>query len=68
MLGAISLILAALAALSARSAYRWSGLFVLGLVAGSTFPDTGGEFLGGAALIGLGLWLPSVSKRQSGAD
>lgn len=62
MAGAISLILAAVTALSAKSRFRWSGLFMLGVVAGSIFPDNGGEFLVGASLIGFGFWLRRMSE------
>ena len=57
MMGAISLMVAAVVALVWWGHVRWSGLFLLGIVAGSIFPDDGGEFLTGASLMGFGYWL-----------
>ncbi len=65
MTGAISLILAAVTALVARSSFRWSGLFLLGIIAGSIFPDNGGEFLVGASLIGFGTWLGRLATQNA---
>ena len=56
MVGAISMMVASVVALLWWGQLRWSGLFLLGIVAGSTFPDDGGEFLTGASLIGFGCW------------
>lgn len=57
MIGAISLMAASVVAFAGWGQLRWSGLFLLGIVAGSIFPDNGGEFLIGASLIGFGFWL-----------
>jgi hypothetical protein len=57
MIGAISLMAAAVVAFVGWGQLRRSGLFLLGVVAGSIFPDNGGEFLIGASLIGFGFWL-----------
>ncbi len=57
MMGAISMIVASAIALLWWPQLRWSGLFLLGIVAGSIFPDDGGEFLMGASLIGFSFWL-----------
>ncbi len=57
MIGTISLMVASAVALLWWGQLRWSGLFLLGIIAGSIFPDDGGEFLIGASLIGFGIWL-----------
>lgn len=36
---------------------RWAGVMLLVFIAGSTFPDDGGEFLSGASLVVLGFWV-----------
>jgi hypothetical protein len=56
MVGAGSMLATGLALIPANES-RWPALFVLGFVAGSTFPDNGGEILSGASLLALGYWL-----------
>ena len=51
------LILAGLLALTVRDTYRWSGLFLIIYAGGWGFPDSGGWWLAGAALVGMGFWL-----------
>ncbi len=57
MTGALGLLLAAVAMLTVPHRLRWVGLFLVTALGGSIFPDDGGLFLSGAALLGLGLWL-----------
>lgn len=60
MIGAGSMLVGGLALLLVGES-RWLGVFMLGFVAGSIFPDDGGELLSGASLMALGYWL----RRQS---
>jgi len=57
MIGAIGILLAAVAMLTVRSSLRWSALLLLTFLAGAVFPDNGGQFATGASLIPLGIWL-----------
>lgn len=57
MVGAISILMGAVLVLTVKDSLRWTGLFLLAFIAGGFFPDDGGEFLSGASLGGLGLWL-----------
>ena len=41
---------------------RWAGVMLVMFVAGSAFPDDGGEFLSGAGLVLLGYW---ILRRES---
>lgn len=66
MIGAVSLMVAAVVAIVGWGRLRWSGLFLLGVIAGSIFPDDGGEFLTGASLIGFGFWLARISPVVAG--
>lgn len=55
--GALSALLAAALMLPARHPLRWAAFVLIGFVAGSFFPDAGGEFLSGLSLLSGGLWL-----------
>ena len=55
--GGLGMFVAAVILLATRSPIRWSGAFLLVYLAGLALPDQGGHFIGGAALIALGLWL-----------
>lgn len=63
MVGALALMMATLAVLTVAGPVRWSAAFLFLFVAGSTFPDDGGEFVMGASIIGLGFWLLTMSRR-----
>jgi len=54
--GAISLLIASIAVLTVGH-LRWVGVFLLATIAGSVFPDDGGQFVTGISLVGLGVWL-----------
>lgn len=76
MIGAIGLLVGAGLVLSVNDRLRWSGLFLATFIAGGIFPDDGGQFLSGVALLGLGGWLwashrepqplPSAATERSG--
>lgn len=57
IVGAIGLMVGSLVVLTVGHPLRWSGLFLLGVLAGGVFPDEGGQFLSGISLLGLGYWL-----------
>ncbi len=63
--GPIAFIAVAILALSVAHPQRWSGVFLLGYVAGFVFPDNGGGFFSAAALIGMGYWMGRLSARES---
>lgn len=70
MVGAIAILGAAILWLTVSDVMRWSGLFLVFFVAGSVFPDNGGQFLSALSLLALGLWLwlvRSRSQRESAA-
>ncbi|KAA3636292.1 MAG: hypothetical protein DWP92_09830 [Armatimonadetes bacterium] len=56
MVSLFSLLAVAVIFLTQSHQYRWSGLFFLGVVAGATFPDSGGEWLSGLSLVAFGVW------------
>lgn len=62
LVGAIGVLLGAVLTMTVKDKLRWSGLFLLGFIAGSTFPDDGGQFLSGASLVGLGIWLLATNR------
>jgi len=57
MIGAIGVVVGGVLTLTANDRLRWSGLFLLAFIAGGVFPDDGGQFVSGVALLGLGGWL-----------
>jgi hypothetical protein len=57
MIGAIAVLAAAVLMLTVRNPLKWSALLLFTFIAGGTFPDSGGQFVSGASLIALGLWL-----------
>jgi hypothetical protein len=57
MIGVIAVLAAAVLMLTVRNPLRWSALLLFTFIAGAIFSDTGGEFVSGASLIVLGLWL-----------
>ncbi len=59
------LVLAGLLALTVRDSYRWSGLFLIVYAAGWGFPDSGGYWLAGAAMVGMGYWVLRTSTARS---
>ena len=61
LVGAVAMLAAGLALLPAGDS-QWPVMFVLGFVAGSTFPDSGGELVSGAFLVALGIWLRQQSS------
>jgi hypothetical protein len=63
----VALVLAGVAALTVRNSYRWSGLLLIGYAAGWGFPDSGGLWLAGAALIGMGYWISRISSERTTA-
>ena len=66
MTGAIAILALAVVVLSAPHPLRWSGIFLFAFVAGSTFPDDGGQWLSGLSLLVMGWWL--WQRRQQSAD
>lgn len=56
IVGAIGLLLGSILVLTVTDPVRWSGIFLAAFIAGGVFPDDGGQFLGGVALLGLGMW------------
>ncbi len=58
-------LVAGVVALTVTSPYRWSGLFLIGYAAGFAFPDSGGLWLSGASLIGMGFW---IDRTAANAD
>ncbi|HEY5652587.1 MAG TPA: hypothetical protein VIW46_14165 [Acidimicrobiia bacterium] len=56
MVGAVSILVLGVSLLSFGGG-RWAGVLLLLFIAGSTFPDDGGEFLSGASLVVLGFWI-----------
>jgi hypothetical protein len=56
-IGSYALLAAAALILTVRNPLRWSALLLITYIAGFIFPDIGGEFLSGASLVALGLWL-----------
>lgn len=65
MTGAIAMLGTAIAFLAVDGPLRWSGLFVLAFIAGSIFPDDGGQFLSGVSLIGLAFWLSRPRRYET---
>lgn len=67
MIGAMAVLVAAVLILTVQDPLRWTGLLLVGFVAGGIFPDSGGQLLTGASLVGLGIWLvlyqPNASQR-----
>jgi hypothetical protein len=57
MIGAVAILLAAVSMLTVRHRLRWTALFLVTFVGGGIFPDSGGQFVSGASLIALGVWL-----------
>ncbi len=57
MIGAIAVFAAAVLMLTVRDPLRWTAVLLLTFIAGGIFPDNGGQFVSGASLVGLGIWL-----------
>lgn len=57
MTGAMAILALAVVVLRARHPFRWSGIFLVAFLAGSTFPDDGGQWLSGLSLLVMGWWL-----------
>lgn len=53
---------AAIVLLTISGPIRWSLVFLVVFIAGSIFPDDGGQFVMGFGLVGLGLWLMRVDR------
>jgi hypothetical protein len=64
--GAYGVLLAAVSMLTVRHPLRWTALLLLAFLAGAIFPDSGGEFVSGASLIALGVWLLRYRPAESG--
>jgi hypothetical protein len=64
MVGAMAVLVAAVLILTVRHPLRWTGLLLVAFVAGGIFPDSGGQFLTGASLVGLGIWLVLYQPKQ----
>lgn len=57
VIGAVGLLIGSVLALTVKDRLRWSGALLLAFLAGGVFPDDGGQFVSGVALVGLGGWL-----------
>ncbi|MDH3305982.1 MAG: hypothetical protein OEO77_00480 [Acidimicrobiia bacterium] len=57
MIGSVALLLAAVSMLTVRHPLRWRTLLLLTFLGGGIFPDSGGQFVTGASLVALGMWL-----------
>lgn len=57
MTGAVATLVAAVAIITADQKLRWSGVFMVLLIAGSVFPDDGGQWLSGFSLLAWGWWI-----------
>lgn len=68
MIGALGFLLGGTLALTVSNRLRWSGLFLLVFLAGGVFPDEGGQFVSGVALLGLGGWLILSPRSGPSAD
>lgn len=66
MIGAISVLIAAVSMLTVHSPLRWAALPLFTLLAGGIFPDDGGQFVTGVSLVALGAWLFRFRFRESG--
>lgn len=62
MIGAISLLVGVLLVLTVKDRLRWSGIFLAVFIAGGIFPDDGGQFVSGVALLGLGGWMLASNR------
>ena len=50
----LALTAAGIVILTVSGTYRWTGLFLLLSMAGTVFPDDGGQFVSGLSLLGVG--------------
>lgn len=66
VIGAIGLLTGSVLALTVKDRLRWSGALLLAFLAGGIFPDDGGQFVSGVALLGLGGWLLSGTREAMG--
>jgi len=57
MTGAVATLAAAVVIITAGQTLRWTGVFLLLFIAGSVFPDDGGQWLSGLSLVALGWWI-----------
>jgi hypothetical protein len=57
VVGVTAVLVAAVVTLTISGPVRWSSVFLFAFIAGSIFPDDGGQFVMGFALIGLGFLL-----------
>jgi hypothetical protein len=64
LIGVMAMLIAAALILTLSGPVRWSALFLVAFVAGSIFPDDGGQYLSGLALIGLGYFLIRIGGHQ----